>query len=74
MSNQDKKDQDNIGYENTKVRSDQDNKETDRPPTTNTESGEGNKPQPDKDKSFDDTNQSGLRAESGEKTRGKAEP
>lgn len=68
MSNQQGPDQDNIGYQNTEVRSDQDDKENGRMPTTNTEKGEGNKPDADTDKSFDDSNESGLRSESGKKT------
>lgn len=68
MSNQNGPNQDNIGYENTEVRTDQDNKENDRTQTTDTDKGEGNKPPADKDKSFDEQNNSGLRADSGEKT------
>ena len=68
MSNQNGPGQDNIGYENTEVRTDQDNKENDRTQTTDTGIGEGNKPPADTDKSFDATNESGLRSESGKKT------
>ena len=68
MSNQNGPGQDNIGYQNTEVRTDQDNKENDRTKTTDTDKGEGNKPKADTDKSFDQSNDTGLRSDSGEKT------
>ena len=68
MSNQNGPGQDNIGYQNTEVRTDQDNKENDRTKTTDTDKGEGNKPKADTDKSFDEDNDTGLRSDSGEKT------
>ena len=73
MSDQNKPGQDNIGYENTEVRTDQDTKENDRTQTTDTGKGEGNKPKADTDKSFDDSNESGLRSESGKKTQAGSE-
>ena len=74
MSNTNQPGQDNLGYENTKKSTNQDNKENDRPQTTDTDRGEqGNKPEPDTSKTFDETNSSGLRSESGSKTQAKGE-
>ncbi len=74
MSSKNQPGQDNIGYENTKESSNQDNKEMDRPPTTDTDHGQdGNKPEADKSKEFDDSNSTGLRSESGKKTQAKGE-
>jgi hypothetical protein len=63
MQNGDDKEQDNIGYENTEVRTDQDTKENARTETTDTGNNEG----PKEDKN--DT--AGLRSESGKKSIGK---
>jgi hypothetical protein len=56
-------DQDNIGYENTEVRNDQDNRENERVETTDTGHGEGARE--------DENDTGGLRSESGKKSMGK---
>lgn len=74
MSDKNEPGQDNLGYENTEVSTNQDNKENDRVQTTDTDRGEdGNKPEADTSHTFDDTNSSGLRSESGKKTQAKGE-
>ena len=74
MSKKNAPGQDNIGYENTTESTNQDNKEMDRPPTTDTDHGQdGNKPDADTSEAFDDSNSSGLRSESGKKTQAKGE-
>ena len=73
MNREHQPDQDNIGYENTEIRANEDDKENDRMQTTDTNNGDGNKPEADTGKDFDDSNETGLRSESGKKTMGKEE-
>ena len=74
MSSTNQPGQDNLGYENTNQSTNKDNKENDRPQTTDTDKGEqGNKPKADTSKDFDDSNSSGLRSESGRKTQADGE-
>jgi hypothetical protein len=64
MQNLDEKDgQDNIGYENTEVRTDQDTRENARTETTDTGHNEG--------PAEDNKDRAGLRSESGKKSTGK---